>query len=216
MSKLKQWAIEKLFRLLPDDEHELWKWSYTGRVMHESWLMPNFEHQIEKPTEGVYCVPIFSEEYCDWLIKQAEELDEWSVSKKDEYAGWEVNLNRLHHGFVDNYHKEVVILQNLAARVFGGLYGWAPEKVEKCFLIKYEPTEIAEMDSHYDQHSLVSISINLNTEFEGGDLTFIRTPEDRVSQKKGWGAIFAGNPTMRHQAHPITAGVRYVLVYWIK
>jgi len=216
MSKLIQWAIEKSFRWLPDEESELWKWSYTGGIMHESWVMPNFEHQIEKATEGVYLAPILSKEYCNWLIAEAEALDEWSVSKKDDYAGWEINLNRLHHGFVDNYHREVVILQNIATRVFHGLYGWEPDGVEKCFLVKYQSTTIAEMHQHHDESSLVSVSINLNTEFEGGDLTFIRTPEDRVSPKKGWGAIFAGNPTMMHQAHPITAGVRYVLVYWIK
>jgi len=216
MGQITQWLIEKIFRWLPESEDELWKWSYTGNVMHEAWTRPEFANQIEKATEGVYLVPILSPKYCDWLIEQAEELDEWTVSKKDEFAGWEINLNKLHHGFVDNYHREIVILQNLAARVFGGLYGWPPEKVEKCFLIKYQSTTIAEMHSHHDEHSLVSVSINLNEEFEGGELTFIRTPDDVVNPRKGWGAVFAGNPTMAHQAHPITSGTRYVLVYWIK
>ena len=216
VGKINQWCINKFFGLLPAEKTELWKWSYTPNIMHDAWIRPDFEHKIEKATDGVYLVPILSEEYCAWLIEQAEALNKWSINKKDDYAGWEINLKKLHHGFVDNYHKEIVILQNLAARVFGGLYVWKPEQVENCFLIKYEPTGIKEMDRHHDEHSLVSISINLNDQFEGGELTFIRTPEDKVSPKKGWGAVFAGNPTMAHQAHSVTSGIRYVLVYWIK
>jgi len=215
ITQIKQWLIQKCFRWLPEDQDELWKWSYTGRIMHPAWTLPNFEDQIEEATAGCYLVPIFSEEYCDWLIAQAEASQAWSFDRTDEYSAWEIPLEKLHHGFVDVYHKEIVIRQNLAERVLDGLFQWEPEGVEKAFLIKYIEGTCVKMDMHHDHNSIVSMSINLNDEFEGGELAFIRTPEDKASQRKGWAAIFSGGPTMSHQALPITKGVRYVLVYWI-
>lgn len=215
ITKIKQWLIEKIFPWLPDYEEGLWKWSYTGAMMHPAWTQPDLEHQIEEPTPGCFLVPILSDDYCDWLIRQAEENDSWSFDRSDDYAGWEINLEKLHHGFPDVYHKEIVIMQNMAERIFAGLFQWHPSGVDKIFLIKYVEGTCVEMDLHHDEDSLVSVSINLNDEFAGGELSFIRTPEDKVVPRKGWGAIFSGGPTMSHQANPITGGVRYVLVYWI-
>ena len=216
VTQIKQWLIAKAFRWLPEEESELWKWSYTGKIMHPAWTLPNLEHQIEEPTPGCYLAPIFSEDYCEWLIAQGEASQAWGFDKTDDYAGWEIPLGKLHHGFVDVYHKEIVIMQNLAQRIFGGLFQWHPDRVNKCFLIKYDARgECQTMDLHHDENSLMSMSINLNDGFEGGEISFLRTPGNLVSPRKGWAAIFSGGPTMSHHAHPTTKGVRYVLVYWI-
>jgi len=214
-TKFITWVIDHAFGILPDEKPELWKWAFTYDLLHDNWNSPDFANEIKEPIPHVFTFPMLSEEYCDWLVQYADEQNKWSFNKKDEYAGWEVDLYKLNPA-IDAYHKHKIIMDGLTHYIFHGLFQWIPECVEKCFIIKYEPDRYPSMDQHHDEYSLISMSINLNDGYEGGELSFVRNPEDPITIPKGHGVLFAGNPMMSHQAHPVTEGNRYVLVYWVR
>lgn len=214
-SKFLSWVLPKIGArgLLPDEAPELWKWLFTKEILHENWGGPELLNSIVEVIPHVYTFPMFSDEYCAWLIAYAEQEDKWSFDRSDDYTGWEVSLYDLNPA-IDAYHRNTIIMQGLC-QIFAGLIQWEPDNVDKCFLIKYEATgECQEMDLHHDHDSLISLSINLNDGYEGGGLSFIRHPEQLVTMPKGHACLFAGNPMMSHMAHPVTKGTRYVLVYW--
>ncbi|MGY5853602.1 MAG: 2OG-Fe(II) oxygenase [Candidatus Thorarchaeota archaeon] len=224
----KRWVTQKLAdKYIPADTPERWNWLPTFSMFDPIWndaFLPGgvikgdapVLEKIEEPVPYAYSIPLFSDDYCEWLIDIAEEADKWTVDKKDKYAAWEVELGKVNSG-VDAYHKRVVI-EDVLNRLFEGLYGWKSEKVARIFLVKYDAeSTITEMKTHYDHQSLVSVSINLNSldEYEGGELSFIRSPEKKIEIPKGRALIFSGNPVMSHKVNPVTEGIRYVLVYWL-
>lgn len=228
LERLKRWITWQLKdKFIPANLEQRWLWLPTKTTFHESWegaFLPEglredaevLKH-IEEPVPYAYLFPLFSEYYCQWLIELAEEDNLWSVDKKDNYAAWEVNLAKV-SSTVDAYHREVIVKQVMNP-LFEGLYQWQCSKVFRIFFVKYEAGgTIPEMKSHWDEPSLVSVSVNLNdpNDYEGGHLTFLRTPDIAIKPLLGHGLMFSGNPAMSHQAHEVTKGTRYVLVYWLR
>lgn len=222
------WADDRNY--LPENNDERWKWVDTHDVLVDLWdhvidpetgmLDPNADiiKEISEPQPYVYAVPLLSEEYCEWLIREAEKSGKWSVDVSDKYAGLEIDLNRLSWA-IDHYHKKKIIgyvLQSL----FNGLFQWEIETVFKCFLVKYEAGgTLPYMNLHYDPHCRVAVTINLNDphEYEGGGLSMVRFPEEIIHAPAGEALVFpGGNPMFHHIANIVTEGTRYVLVYWIK
>ena len=208
--------------LVPKDVPERWKWRPTTAMLHpllynsEGGVFEDdspFAQAIEQPVPGVFHFPLFSDEYCEFLIDMTEERNRWGFNRKDDYAAWEQPLHKF--PFVWNYHVAFV-MERVVGPVCGAAYGWQPEKMQNAFFIKYAKPICEDMKPHHDHHSLVSMSVNLNDDFEGGALEFTRYPGIQVKGRKGWGVMFAGSPTMPHQALPIESGNRYVLVYWMK
>lgn len=227
LERLKRWITLQLAEhVISPTIEERWKWLPTKNMFDPVWTNA-FEvgggikrsaevlKVIEEPIPYAYSVPLLSDYYCDWLIEQAEKCGKWGHDKSDRYGAWEMDLGRLRYG-IDAYHRKVVI-GDVLTPLFEGLYQWGPEKIDRIFLIKYQTDHYPEMKSHWDKQSILSISINLNSpdEYDGGELTFLRTPDIEISRPKGHALIFAGSPVMSHQAHPVTEGTRYVLVYWL-
>jgi predicted 2-oxoglutarate/Fe(II)-dependent dioxygenase YbiX len=59
----------------------------------------------------------------------------------------------------------------------------------------------------------LSISIQLNEEYEGGELTFY-DKKHTVTKKKGLITVFPSNHLFPHQVTPVEAGIRYSIVTW--
>jgi len=225
--RFRLWLSRQFANYLPPVLEERWKWIPTFNMFDSAWgdaFLPGGaikdNHKIltliEEPVPYAYSVPLLSSHYCDWLVELAEARNKWSYNKKDAYGAWELDMKKL-NDWVDAYHKQVVVMDVLRP-LLEGLYQWHPTKVKKIFLIKYEPGEFEEMDSHYDGESIISVSVNLNDpeEYEGGELSFLRTPDVLIQRPKGHALIFSGSPVMSHHAHTVTEGRRYVLVYWIR
>lgn len=227
ITRLKRWVTKKLAGVIPQTLEERWKWLPTHNMFDPDWMgafLPGgaiadnavILSRIEEVVPYAFDVPLLSDYYCDWLVELADARDKWSEDKKDDYAGWEVNLSKVNSG-VDAYHRSVVI-GDVLTPVLGGLFRWQPDSIYQIFLIKYSASTIPSMAPHMDEFCEMSVSINLNDpeEYEGGELSFVRSPKIMVSRPKGHALIFSGGPTMMHQAHPVTEGTRYVLVYWLK
>lgn len=59
----------------------------------------------------------------------------------------------------------------------------------------------------------LSISWVLNSDFDGGDLTFFQDRETSIPFRQGQGCVFPS--FMPHKVQPVTSGERWALVAWI-
>lgn len=226
MGKFRGNIIKAVDKWLPPESPAAWNWKPTPEMLHPDWkgIFNPFGvihegskilTQIQEPLPYTFLVPLFSDEYCDWLIEKGNEADKWCFDNKDGYAAFETHLKKM-NPWVNSYHEDFICLWILNS-LYKGLFGYVAEKAIKCFLIKYT-TQVGyrSMDMHHDKTSLLSVSVNLNDGFKGGEMSFVRHPETKIEIPKGHALLFSGNPIQCHRANPVTEGERYVLVYWIK
>ena len=86
--------------------------------------------------------------------------------------------------------------------------------------LKYE--EGYKYDYHVDDYGFsrtLSIILNLNDEYEGGDLVFghqnLRDELKRIKMKSGTMCFFPSNFLYPHKIEEITKGIRYSVVAWL-
>jgi predicted 2-oxoglutarate/Fe(II)-dependent dioxygenase YbiX len=94
-------------------------------------------------------------------------------------------------------------------------------KINQIDLLKYSPG--GKYNIHTDHYTTsirhLSIIINLNDDYEGGDLIFTDQREKEIKRLKlGKGSIvfFPSNFMYPHGIQPITKGTRYSIVSWLQ
>jgi PKHD-type hydroxylase len=97
--------------------------------------------------------------------------------------------------------------------------GYGLDEIEKFQFTKYTN------GGHYDWHTdtglnfgnrFCSIVIQLNDEYNGGALLYKNHDSTEIEFEKGIGNLFIFNSSIEHKVTPITFGIRYSLVSWIK
>ena len=90
------------------------------------------------------------------------------------------------------------------------------QKFEAPQLLRYGKEQ--KFHDHIDDHPLftrrISMTYYLNDEYEGGDVEFKRHGL-RFRAKKNDLLIFPSNFIYNHEVHPVTEGLRYVVVQWM-
>ena len=94
-------------------------------------------------------------------------------------------------------------------------------KINQIDLLKYSPEGKYEIHTDHFTTSIraLSIIINLNDDYEGGDLIFTDQSEKEIKRLKlGKGSIvfFPSNFMYPHSIQPITKGTRYSIVSWLQ
>ena len=94
-------------------------------------------------------------------------------------------------------------------------------KINQIDLLKYNPG--GKYDVHTDHYTTLprhlSIIINLNNNYEGGDLIFTDQKEKEIKRfklDKGSIVFFPSNFMYPHSIEPITKGTRYSIVSWLQ
>jgi len=93
-------------------------------------------------------------------------------------------------------------------------------KMEGINLLRYVKGNFynTHIDSFHTINRQISIIINLNENYEGGDIVFMhpttRKPYSKISLKTGEMLMFPSNFMYPHQVTKITKGVRYSCVSW--
>tara|TARA_R100001163_G_C5046176_1_gene183472 strand:- start:566 stop:1111 length:546 start_codon:yes stop_codon:yes gene_type:complete len=94
-------------------------------------------------------------------------------------------------------------------------------KISQIDLLKYKPG--GKYNVHTDHHSVIprclSVIMNLNDSYEGGDLIFTDQKNNeikRLNLKKGSIVFFPSNFMYPHSIEPITKGTRYSIVAWLQ
>ena len=75
-------------------------------------------------------------------------------------------------------------------------------------------------DMGHNVNRSISVIINLNDDYEGGELMFYSGPTNdhvvkKISLKKGSMVFFPSNFLFPHRINPITRGTRYSIVAWM-
>ena len=98
---------------------------------------------------------------------------------------------------------------------FRGRYSIVPLISHHTVLLRYEAGN--KFHNHIDDHPkfprVVSLSMFLNDEFDGGELEF-KEFGLKIKPKAGEIVVFSSGFPYMHQVHPITKGIRYAVVKW--
>ena len=113
----------------------------------------------------------------------------------NEQAGWKYNIVAAEDCQVTRYTKD-------------GFYSWHKDGIGSHKEKRYEPDN----DFLHGNVRKLSMSIVLNSDFEGGDFE-LRDLVDRVSRLEE-GSIIVFPSFMGHRVAPVTKGIRYSLVTW--
>ena len=97
----------------------------------------------------------------------------------------------------------------------------ASNKINQIDLLKYKPGGKYEVHTdHYTNSARhLSIIINLNENYEGGDLIFTDQKEKEIKRfklSKGSIIFFPSNFMYPHKIEPITKGTRFSVVAWLQ
>jgi predicted 2-oxoglutarate/Fe(II)-dependent dioxygenase YbiX len=95
------------------------------------------------------------------------------------------------------------------------------DKINQIDLLKYSVGGKYEVHTDHFSSTVrnVSIIINLNDDYEGGDLVFTNQQKVEVKKiklEKGSIVFFPSNFMYPHSIKPITKGVRYSIVSWLQ
>ena len=71
------------------------------------------------------------------------------------------------------------------------------------------------VDTHSGQHRTLSCSIILNDNYEGGEIKFFNG-KYAPTLVKGDMVVFPSSFTYPHQVTPVTSGIRYSIITWIR
>lgn len=94
-------------------------------------------------------------------------------------------------------------------------------KINQIDLLKYEVggKYVVHTDHHTYTPRTLSVIINLNDEYEGGDLVFTDQKDQEIKRlklEKGTMVFFPSNFMYPHSIEPITKGTRYSIVAWLQ
>ena len=83
----------------------------------------------------------------------------------------------------------------------------------------YKSQDKAEYKIHIDsadhQFRVLSISITLNDQYEGGNFVFFDDSSYKIKTKKGTAIAFPSNFCFPHAVTPVTKGIRQAIITWI-
>jgi Rps23 Pro-64 3,4-dihydroxylase Tpa1-like proline 4-hydroxylase len=166
--------------------------------------------------------PIFIKKMVNLIKhKSKENLTVKSGLNKDirNVKGYHLNFNTPTNLFYWNYvKKEIERLYFFYKSKFPKMES---NKINQIDLLKYTPG--GKYEIHTDHYTTatrhLSIIINLNDNYEGGDLIFTDQKEKEIKRLKlGKGSIvfFPSNFIYPHTIKPIKKGIRYSIVSWLQ
>jgi GR25 family glycosyltransferase involved in LPS biosynthesis len=169
------------------------------------------EINVNKIENDMFVLDFLSNKECNKLIKLAEDYGVWDSLDYDKFPAKEIRLYKL--GLLsklqEKFEKQITpILENLYKPV--EIYG-----IRDAFITKYSIGSQTSLPLHNDA-SLVTISIKLNDNYQGGVLDFPRQNINNTKIEVGKALVFPGMLTHGHESLELTEGIKYSLTIWTK
>ena len=116
-----------------------------------------------------------------------------------------------YYKIVEDAIKEAMIKYSKHIKFLGRLH------LNEINLLKYEKGNfyVKHVDQSTTLNRTISVIINLNEEYEGGDFTFFKETVTKTL-KKGDVSMFPSNFLFPHGVQEITKGTRYQLLTWLR
>jgi hypothetical protein len=164
---------------------------------------------VDEPLTDVFTFPLFTIDFCEAVIKKAEDLNKWETDRHDYYPTIDVLLEKI--GMNDIYHRVLKEYAYECAIHMWGLDGknW-PNMNSENFMIKYTEDRQGHLSLHHD-YSDISFLLALNEGYEGGGTYFHRQKELHKGSP-GHISFHPGAITHKHGGRPVKKGKRYIIV----
>jgi GR25 family glycosyltransferase involved in LPS biosynthesis len=187
------------------------KWS----SMYINPALKNKEYDliVDEPIPDVLHLHAFKKEFCNEVIRLAEECGKWTKDRHYYYPTHDMLINEFQlHDAYDMFLNTYIYPLVKSNFVLTG-DKWKKFSSEN-FIIKYTPENQGHLSLHHDD-SAFSTVLTLNDAYEGGG-TWFSKQKKLVKGEIGELTIHPGQITHRHGARPVISGVRYVLVSFIR
>jgi hypothetical protein len=149
-------------------------------------------------------------------------VDETNNKSETNYKARDTDLISLPHdsesgnGLLADFSKEFHKETKTKLEEYISFYSAKIQKLENPQLLRYGKEQ--KFHNHVDDHPLftrrISMTYYLNDNYEGGEVEFKRHGL-RFKAEKNQLLIFPSNFVFNHEVHPVTDGLRYVIVQWM-
>lgn len=175
-----------------------------------------FNPKVKEVATDILCVEFWKPEFCDLIIKAADNINQYESRPTDPVPGQELRINKISEDLYVSFckhWKQVIqpVLDNfymLPAEQY--FMGW---KVP--FIIKYEMHKQRYLRPHMDG-SLITGTVRLNTKYTGGELIFPRQKYTNTNVPVGSILLWPSSIQHIHYSDQLTSGTKYSLVAWTK
>jgi glycosyl transferase family 25 len=201
------------YPILDASNWQLWKSKYIDKVIArgEYDLLVD---EIGPRFSNIFEFPLFTQLFCDELIAMAESENKWTEGRHEFYPTNDVLLKEL--GLGDIYKRVIKeIVTPLATHIWKLEGAWLANPTEETFMIKYSMDKQGHLSLHHD-FSYFTCGVRLNDEFEGGGTYFPKYGVCVTPKRNGNAFIHPGAITHKHGARPIHAGIRYIIVSFVR
>ncbi len=172
--------------------------------------------QVHPVGPEIYVMPMWTEDYCAYLVEQVEA--QHAFKRGQGYAGTGENkkirttdvrlddLPQVYEGYVHTFNN---LLHNIIKKI------WLVKLDHSdAFFTRYTMDGQRQLLPHMDHSSIVSMTIKLNQDYEGGSLHFIRQKLANTHMPVGHLVFFPSGCTHIHEVTPLTGGKRYAITFW--
>jgi len=171
---------------------------------------------------------MIDENFCDDIINI---INNKSIKQMTTMAGVNKKIRNVIGYSLDNIDEDRPIYDKINKKIeelyvyykIKFLKGLKNKKINQIDLLKYEVNGKHEIhvDTMTDNTRNISVIINLNDDYEGGDLLFVNPMKyleevKRTKLKKGTIVFFPSSFMYPHSIRPITKGTRYSIVAWLQ
>lgn len=195
------------------------KEDYLKKYLHSDFLnsINNLDDlKIEEPISDVLQFPFVTDIFCKECIEICEKYGKWSgATNEDSRIGYEnVPSNDIHFTEIKlNTIWEDIIKTYIAPVVSHHWGSYKTNNINIAFVVKYEHDKFYKLGPHHDS-SAYTVNISLNSEYEGGEVRFIKANKC-IKNKKGYALIHPGRITHYHEGLPVTRGTKYVCISFV-
>ncbi len=184
----------------------------------------------ERRSEAVSLAPvltvprIFEPDFCKELIAYHAETGGGPSGIMRDVDGRTVGILDSNYKIRrDRWVKDAALIAKARDRIHGrlrpavfGAFNWMATRIERYMVACYSADEKGFFSPHRDNTSMATahrqfaVTINLNDDFDGGELRFPEYGRRTYRPPVGGATVF--NCSMLHEATPVTRGIRYAFV----
>jgi hypothetical protein len=188
------------------NDKEGWK----AKFLRPEVMKKNWDLYATEELDNIYTIPCFTEEFCDYIIDEAESCNCWTIDRHEHYPTTDMILQTL--GLHDTYRE---VLREYIWPMAAHFYGleepqWLDMYAEN-FLARYQPYAQYHLALHHDMSQITAV-VTLNTEDFTGGGTYFSNQKKSLKGTKGEVSIHPGQITHRHAGKPVLSGQRYIIV----
>lgn len=193
----------ELFTYFTDTDK--WKKRFlTPELRSKNWDLYSTEEM-----SNIYTIPAFTEEFCDFIIDEAEASNQWTIDRHESYPTTDMvlqvlGLHNTYQAILEEYFWPLAVYKFKLEEE-----AWLNMNSEN-FIARYHPYAQYHLALHHDMSQITTV-VTLNEDFEGGG-TYFSKQKTKLVGSKGHVSIHPGQITHRHGGLPVEAGQRYIIV----